>query len=110
MGDAAHPFLPHQGQGGAQAMEDGAALGALFPLGTLPSEVASRLELYTKCRYGRATIIQNYSRDSGFKVKGVEHVKKEIMDPLQFTAFNFRHDAFENAAEALKKESEGVKA
>jgi 2-polyprenyl-6-methoxyphenol hydroxylase-like FAD-dependent oxidoreductase len=22
LGDAAHPFLPHQGQGGAQAMED----------------------------------------------------------------------------------------
>lgn len=30
IGDAAHPMLPHQGQGGAQALEDGAALGVLF--------------------------------------------------------------------------------
>src|SRR6266542_903049 len=35
LGDAAHPVLPHQGEGGAQAIEDAAAFGALFPLGTL---------------------------------------------------------------------------
>jgi salicylate hydroxylase len=30
IGDAAHPMLPHQGQGGAQGLEDGAALGVLL--------------------------------------------------------------------------------
>ncbi|CZR51361.1 uncharacterized protein PAC_01236 [Phialocephala subalpina] len=84
IGDAAHQFLPHQGQGGAQAMEDGAALGALLPLGTLSSEIPSRLKLYFRA--------------------GIEHVKREIMDPLQFTDYNFRHDAFEHAAETLRNE------
>lgn len=58
VGDAAHPFLPHQGQGGGQAMEDAAALGALLPLGTLPEEVPERLQLYDMCRYERAHKIQ----------------------------------------------------
>ncbi|PQE26391.1 FAD dependent oxidoreductase protein [Rutstroemia sp. NJR-2017a BBW] len=30
IGDAAHPMLPYQGQAGAQAIEDGLALGLLF--------------------------------------------------------------------------------
>lgn len=31
LGDAAHPMLPHAGQGAAQAIEDAAALGRLLP-------------------------------------------------------------------------------
>ncbi len=30
IGDAAHPMLPHQGQGGAQAIEDAVALGIIL--------------------------------------------------------------------------------
>ncbi|KAF4627836.1 hypothetical protein G7Y89_g10317 [Cudoniella acicularis] len=46
IGDAAHPMLPHQGQGGGQAIEDGASLGALFPLGTPAAHVPAVLKLF----------------------------------------------------------------
>jgi hypothetical protein len=84
-------------------MEDAAALGALLPLGTLPSDIPDRLKLYTECRYERATMIQQYSRDSGFKVKGSKHGQKELMDPMRFTDINFDHDAYDNALRVLKR-------
>ncbi|KIN09142.1 hypothetical protein OIDMADRAFT_150275 [Oidiodendron maius Zn] len=102
LGDAAHPFLPHQGQGGAQAIEDGAALGALFPLGTLLEDVEDRLKLYMEARYERATAIQQYTRDSAFKTKRGDHGGK-VMDPMQFTAYNFSHDAFDHASGILER-------
>jgi hypothetical protein len=84
-------------------MEDAAALGALFPLGTLASEIPTRLELYMKCRYERATMIQQYSRDSGFKVEGSKHGQKELMDPMRFTDINFDHDAHDHAIGILRR-------
>ncbi|KAL5337705.1 FAD/NAD(P)-binding domain-containing protein [Aspergillus crustosus] len=57
VGDAAHPTLPHQGQGGAQSFEDGAALGALFTQDTTPEQVPQRLELYNQVRYERAITV-----------------------------------------------------
>ena len=75
IGDAAHPFLPHQGQGGGQAIEDASSLGALLPSGTSTGEVRSRLELYNECRYDRAHQIQEFTRLAGrdadeFKAEG----------------------------------------
>lgn len=89
MGDAAHPCLPcklpcpsqqtrllapptvdtntalDQAQGGAQAIEDAAALAAVLPLGTEPQDVPERLELYETIRSERASRIQEYSRLTG---------------------------------------------
>lgn len=65
LGDAAHPFLPHQGQGGGQAIEDAAALAVVLPFGTQPEEVAERLQVYETCRYERAHRIQEYTRQAG---------------------------------------------
>ncbi|KAL2823522.1 hypothetical protein BJY01DRAFT_256601 [Aspergillus pseudoustus] len=62
IGDAAHPMLPHQGQGGGQAIEDGVSLGPLLPLGTTPSQVPAALELYQQVRYDRASKIEWLSR------------------------------------------------
>ncbi|KAF4865013.1 3-hydroxybenzoate 6-hydroxylase 1 [Colletotrichum siamense] len=64
VGDAAHPMLPHQGQGGAQALEDGAALGALLPYDTLPSQVNRRLQLFNKVRYARTITVMVMSSTS----------------------------------------------
>ncbi|KNG85740.1 hypothetical protein ANOM_005720 [Aspergillus nomiae NRRL 13137] len=110
IGDAAHPFLPHQGQGGAQAIEDGAALGALFPLGTKPAEVAARLQLYMKCRYDRATMVQEYSRLAAFKTSPDDKVGGTSTDPLEFSRINFGHDAYDFAENVLLKTRESAAA
>lgn len=65
IGDAAHPFTPHLAQGGAMAIEDGAALGVMLGDGTLPEDVPERLQLYNKARYERATNIQQFSVEVG---------------------------------------------
>lgn len=65
LGDAAHPFLPHQGQGGGQAIEDAAAMAVVLPLGTQADEAAERLKVYEICRYERAHRIQEYTRQAG---------------------------------------------
>ena len=65
LGDAAHPFLPHQGQGGACAIEDAAALGVVLERGITREEVPARLALYEKIRCERANRIQEYTRLAG---------------------------------------------
>lgn len=54
-----------QAQGGAQAIEDAAALAAVLPMGTEPHEVPERLKLYEAIRSERAGRIQEYSRLTG---------------------------------------------
>ncbi|KAE8307049.1 FAD/NAD(P)-binding domain-containing protein [Aspergillus transmontanensis] len=62
VGDAAHPTLPHQGQGGAQALEDGAALGAVFTADVRPEHVAQRLQMYNEVRYRHAVTVMMMSK------------------------------------------------
>lgn len=82
IGDAAHPFLPYLGQGGAQAMEDGVSLGVLLPMGTRPNEINARLELFEKCRKHRAETIRQATREAGGDVTAdmtrVDHATKMI--------------------------------
>jgi 2-polyprenyl-6-methoxyphenol hydroxylase-like FAD-dependent oxidoreductase len=50
LGDAAHPMLPHAGQGAAQALEDAVALGrALFS----PQDITDELRRYERQRAPR---------------------------------------------------------
>ncbi|KAK4494545.1 hypothetical protein PRZ48_013901 [Zasmidium cellare] len=99
LGDAAHPFLPHQGQGAGTAIEDGAALATVLPLGTRREEVAERLRLYDEIRHERATTIQFYSRIIG----GDDLMKKKDLDMYKFTNNNFGHDEFDNAAQRFRE-------
>lgn len=64
LGDACHPMLPHQGQGASQAIEDGAALGTLFPRGTAAVDVPARLALYEHVRKARAESVQAFSKQA----------------------------------------------
>lgn len=61
--DAAHPMLPHQGQGGAQAIEDSAALGTLFEnFGSKDVDsISKRLDVFEQVRKNRASAIQIFS-------------------------------------------------
>lgn len=50
------------GQGAAQAIEDGCALGAVLPLGTTADQVPKRLELWQRLRKDRAHQIVKFTR------------------------------------------------
>ena len=100
LGDAAHPFLPHQAQGGGQAIEDGISLAALLPLGTEVSEIPERLQLYNQQRYERSHKIQHFTRLAG------EDLSKRGGKPLdmqEFTVYNVGHDEWHASAHALNK-------
>ncbi|KAL1305028.1 hypothetical protein AAFC00_003927 [Neodothiora populina] len=102
LGDAAHPFLPHQAQGGGQAMEDAVSLAALLPLGTPKEAISERLRLYESCRKERADHIQEATRRSG--MSPAELAKRGLTyDPMTFTNYNFGHDEWDHSTHALKK-------
>jgi len=65
IGDAAHSFLSHQGQGGGVAIEGTASLAVFLPEGTTSEEVPERLKLYEKCRMERAHKVQEDTRMAG---------------------------------------------
>ncbi|KAH8166155.1 hypothetical protein CIB48_g2087 [Xylaria polymorpha] len=76
LGDAAHPMLPHQGQGGAQALEDADALGALFAIDTAPERVSELLDIYNEVRYNHTVTICLFSRVSFER-------REEMLDELK---------------------------
>jgi len=79
LGDAAHPFLPHQGQGAGCAIEDAASLAVVLPADTPEDEITARLELYENIRIKRANRLQEFSRVAGYDLK--ETVKFDSLCP-----------------------------
>jgi salicylate hydroxylase len=63
LGDAAHPMLPHQGQGANQAIEDAVALAAV--LDECGDDPAAALSIYQRVRQARTANMQRLSRVSG---------------------------------------------
>ncbi|MEO8071535.1 MAG: FAD-dependent monooxygenase [Acidobacteriota bacterium] len=59
LGDAAHPMLPHAGQGAAQALEDAVSLGMALRTG---SDIAASLRKYERVRSARTGKIVNSAR------------------------------------------------
>ncbi|KAJ9503147.1 hypothetical protein LTR99_006984 [Exophiala xenobiotica] len=57
VGDAAHPHLPSSGQGAAQAIEDGAVLGAVLDRAG-KKNIALGLRAYEKIRFVRVNLTQ----------------------------------------------------
>jgi salicylate hydroxylase len=64
LGDAAHPMVPHFGQGAGQAIEDGFALAILLEEAK-PTDIPARLKAYEKLRLGHTSRVQAASRDAG---------------------------------------------
>ncbi|KAF2684638.1 FAD binding domain-containing protein [Lentithecium fluviatile CBS 122367] len=98
LGDSAHPFLPHQGQGAGVAIEDAVALAVVLPLGTKPAEVSERLKLYQAIRIDRATKIQEHSR-----LAGQDLDSQAKADMYGFTNYNFGHDEYDNASQRFRE-------
>ncbi|MFN3892292.1 MAG: FAD-dependent oxidoreductase [Beijerinckiaceae bacterium] len=66
LGDAAHPMLPHLGQGANQAIEDGVALAILLA-GRDARDVPAVLRAYEELRRPRASMVQSESRKNGMR-------------------------------------------
>ncbi len=64
LGDAAHPMLPHAGQGANQALEDAVTVAALVARGD-GAAVPRALEHYANLRRPRTAEIQRNSRSNG---------------------------------------------
>jgi salicylate hydroxylase len=65
LGDAAHPMLPHLGQGVNQALEDAVVLGTLLGACTSSSGVPRALSAYEDLRRDRTARVQLGSRRNG---------------------------------------------
>jgi len=65
LGDAAHPMLPHLGQGVNQALEDAVTLATLLGAGTGPAGVPRALAAYEGLRRDRTARVQLGSRRQG---------------------------------------------
>jgi salicylate hydroxylase len=67
LGDAAHPMLPHLGQGANQAIEDGVAL-AVFLEGRGSAAVTNVLRRYEAFRRKRTDVVQAEARKQGLRL------------------------------------------
>lgn len=64
LGDAAHPMLPHLGQGVNQGVEDAVALSILLE-GRPAADVPAALKAYEALRLPRASMVQTEARQNG---------------------------------------------
>lgn len=64
LGDAAHPMLPHLGQGANQAIEDGMALAIIL---AAASDVPAALASYERLRRERVAAVQLGARQNGLR-------------------------------------------
>lgn len=109
VGDAAHPMLPHQGQGGAQGIEDGVAMGIVMA-GAQADQVQERLRVFEGLRRKRCSAMQIFSNAGQDEVERVRAEASEFMpvdeipkNPEQFVVFNFAYDIVRDAVAHMQK-------
>jgi salicylate hydroxylase len=66
LGDAAHPMLPHLGQGANQSIEDGMALATILALAG-KATVPAALLAYERLRRERVATVQRGARENGMR-------------------------------------------
>ena len=105
LGDAAHPMLPHLGQGANQAIEDGVALAVLLE-GCDPAEVPGVLPRYEALRRVRTDVIQAEARRNGLRYDSrsgsLEQRDREIANAARFRRQLYDYD-IEAAALAFRE-------
>ncbi|KAL3434377.1 hypothetical protein BDV09DRAFT_195887 [Aspergillus tetrazonus] len=119
IGDAAHPMLPHQGQGGAQAIEDGAALGEIFAGiqdALTNDEIHDRLKVFEKVRLRRVSAMQILSdagQDRVFEVRerAQQYMPEGVKVPSnqqEFWDHNFGYDILADTRRHLQAYLKGL--
>lgn len=104
MGDAAHPMLPHLGQGANQSIEDAAALATV--LGGVTARTAPEaLTAYERLRLPRTSAVQRGARDNGLRYDSdYDDLGKrdaEIAASTQFRTWIYDYDVVADAERAL---------
>jgi len=102
LGDAAHPFLPYNGQGAACAIEDAGSLGVMLCQGVTAEQVTERIKLYEHARMKRAHQLQEFSRVAG------RDLTPDAMDSAgkvmaRLAAFAYGHDEYHNSTQVLRE-------
>jgi len=104
LGDAAHPMLPHTGQGANQALEDAVTLAAV--LGGADGASAPRaLEVYASLRRDRCARVQRSSRINGARYDAagddLTDRDRQLSTQPQERAWIWNYDAEAEAMRAL---------
>jgi salicylate hydroxylase len=104
LGDAAHPMLPHVGQGANQAIEDAVAIATILAdadAATAPSG----LQVYERVRRPHAARVQGSSRANGarynFARADVSGRDRELSNQARDRAWMWDYDAEAEAARAI---------
>ncbi len=102
LGDAAHPMLPHLGQGANQSIEDGIALAIILSK-TDNADVPAALLAYEKLRRERVAEVQHGARVNGLRVDsmlGYEDLAKRDAELTAHAAFRAELYAYDVVPEA----------
>jgi salicylate hydroxylase len=103
LGDAAHPMLPHAGQGANQAIEDGAALAAILAQ-VDRATVPQALRVYESVRRERTAGVQAMSRSNGALYEASSDLDtrdRQLSNQSIDRAWIWRYDAEAEATAAL---------
>ena len=95
LGDAAHPMLPHLGQGANQSIEDAFALAAVLHDATT-ADVPAALRRYARVRRRRTDVVQANSRSNGQRYDQVNRTAdgrdRELADTRKLRAWIYDYD------------------
>ena len=105
LGDAAHPMLPHLGQGANQSIEDGMALATIL-CRVDSSQVAAALLAYERLRRARVADVQLGARKHGLRVDSmVDDLARrdaELAAHAEFRARLYSYDVVPHAEAAAR--------
>jgi salicylate hydroxylase len=105
MGDAAHPMLPHLGQGANQSIEDGAALALMLSQSDRAS-VPATLKAYEAFRSQRAGEVQLQARQNGLRYdsryENLEQRDREIAASQKLRFWLHDYDITSSTTELLR--------
>ena len=94
LGDAAHPMLPHMGQGANQSIEDGMALATILSRADRNSAPTALLA-YERLRRDRVAEVQRGSRQNGLRYDSM-YADLAIRDAELAAHANFRRALYDH--------------
>ena len=103
LGDAAHPMLPHVGQGANQAIEDGVTLATLLAACSA-ADVSGALRTYERMRREHTARVQSSSRANGARydssARDLRPRDEQLSNQARDRAWMWNHDAYAAALQA----------